>query len=67
VKALQEKLGSRASYSRLENNTYVDGLTESETSFIQQKDSFYMAPSGKMVTHTFNIAEAKGIYKSIGT
>jgi hypothetical protein len=27
VKALQEKAGSRASYARMEKNSYVDGLT----------------------------------------
>ncbi|MEP6728900.1 MAG: pyridoxamine 5'-phosphate oxidase family protein [Bacteroidota bacterium] len=43
VKEMQEKLGSRASYARMEKNTYVDGLTENEIDFISQRDSFYMA------------------------
>jgi predicted pyridoxine 5'-phosphate oxidase superfamily flavin-nucleotide-binding protein len=47
VKEMQEKLGSRATYARLEKNTYVDGLTESETDFIAQRDSFYMASIGE--------------------
>lgn len=43
VKKMQDKLGSRASYARLEKNTFVDGLTESEINFISDRDSFYMA------------------------
>jgi uncharacterized protein len=45
VKALQERLGSRANYARLEgadadrNNI----LGPSEAGFIAQRDSFYMA------------------------
>ncbi len=47
VKAMQEKLGSRAGYARMERNTYVDGLTENEIDFISQRDSFYMASIGE--------------------
>lgn len=43
VKEMQEKLGSRASYARMEKSTYVDGLTENEIDFIAARDSFYMA------------------------
>lgn len=43
VKEMQEKLGSRAGYARLEKSTYVDGLTENETDYISKRDSFYMA------------------------
>jgi len=46
VKALQERLGSRRSYARMERDTYVDGLTENETGFIANMDSFYMATIG---------------------
>jgi len=46
VKDIQEKLGSRKSYARMEQDTYVDGLTENETDFISQRDSFYMASYG---------------------
>ncbi len=46
IKRLQEKAGSRASYARLEKNTYVDGLTENEIEFIGERDSFYMASIG---------------------
>jgi len=47
VKAMQEKQGSRTSYARMERDTYVDGLTENETEFIAQRDSFYMASFGE--------------------
>jgi predicted pyridoxine 5'-phosphate oxidase superfamily flavin-nucleotide-binding protein len=43
VKEMQERLGSRAVYARIEKSTYVDGLTESEIDFILQRDSFYMS------------------------
>jgi len=47
VKELQEKLGSRTSYARMERDTYVDGLTENEIEFIARQDSFYMASFGE--------------------
>lgn len=47
VKAMQERLGSRSSYARMERDTYVDGLTENEIDFIVQRDSFYMASIGE--------------------
>jgi hypothetical protein len=47
VKAMQEKLGSRKSYARMEQDTYVDGLTENEIDFISERDSFYMASYGE--------------------
>lgn len=47
VRDIQEKLGSRKSYARLENRSYVDGLTENETGFISDRDSFYMATIGE--------------------
>jgi predicted pyridoxine 5'-phosphate oxidase superfamily flavin-nucleotide-binding protein len=43
VKAMQEKLGSRSSYARMEKTVYQDGLTQNEIDFISQRDSFYMA------------------------
>lgn len=43
IKEMQEKLGSRSSYARMEKMSYVDGLTEAEVDFISQRDSFYMA------------------------
>ena len=42
VKKLQEKYGSRNSYSRMEKFNVVDGLTDSEISFIQNQNSFYL-------------------------
>jgi len=47
VKEMQKKLGSRKSYARMEQDTYVDGLTENEINFISQRDSFYMASYGE--------------------
>ncbi|MES1226865.1 MAG: pyridoxamine 5'-phosphate oxidase family protein [Bacteroidota bacterium] len=47
VKAMQEKLGSRSGYARMERDNYVDGLTENEIDFIAQRDSFYMASIGE--------------------
>jgi hypothetical protein len=46
VKEMQERLGSRKNYARMERDTYVDGLTENETEFIAQRDSFYLATIG---------------------
>lgn len=47
VKTLQEKLGSRTTYKRVEKMTYVDGLTPIEIQFLGQLDSFYMASFGE--------------------
>ncbi|MDN3654383.1 pyridoxamine 5'-phosphate oxidase family protein [Ferruginibacter paludis] len=47
VKEMQEKLGSRATYARMERDTYIDGLTDNEVDFIAQRDSFYMASIGE--------------------
>jgi uncharacterized protein len=47
VKQMQEKLGSRATYARMERDTYIDGLTDNEVDFIAQRDSFYMASIGE--------------------
>jgi predicted pyridoxine 5'-phosphate oxidase superfamily flavin-nucleotide-binding protein len=47
VKEMQEKLGSRSTYARMERDTYVDGLTDNEVDFIGQRDSFYMASIGE--------------------
>ncbi|WP_291870920.1 pyridoxamine 5'-phosphate oxidase family protein [Maribacter sp.] len=46
VKKLQEKHGSRKSYERMEKFSFVDRLTEGEMSFIQNRDSFYLASIG---------------------
>jgi uncharacterized protein len=47
VKAMQEKAGSRSSYARMAKDNYIDGLTENEIDFIEQRDSFYMASIGE--------------------
>ncbi|MES1223909.1 MAG: pyridoxamine 5'-phosphate oxidase family protein [Bacteroidota bacterium] len=47
VKAMQEKLGSRASYARMEKKAVTGGLTENEIDFISLRDSFYMASQGE--------------------
>jgi predicted pyridoxine 5'-phosphate oxidase superfamily flavin-nucleotide-binding protein len=47
IKKLQERLGSRDSYARMQQMTYVDGLTDYETDFLKNIDSFYMASFGE--------------------
>lgn len=47
VKEMQEKMGSRKSYARMERETYIDGLTENEIDFISQQNSFYIASMGE--------------------
>lgn len=47
IKVMQEKMGSRGNYSRMEKFSYVDGLTNSEVQFIGQRDSFYLASIGE--------------------
>lgn len=47
VKEMQEKMGSRKSYARMEKDTYIDGLTDNEIDFIEQQNSFYMASIGE--------------------
>jgi predicted pyridoxine 5'-phosphate oxidase superfamily flavin-nucleotide-binding protein len=47
VKNLQEKYGSRRQYERMENlGAAQDRLTEFETEFVAERDSFYMATTG---------------------
>lgn len=47
VKEMQEKLGSRSAYARMERDTYVNGLTSNAVYFIEERDSFYMASIGE--------------------
>jgi uncharacterized protein len=47
VKALQEKHGSRSSYDRIEKFNVIDGLSDNEIRFIENRDSFYMASTGE--------------------
>jgi predicted pyridoxine 5'-phosphate oxidase superfamily flavin-nucleotide-binding protein len=46
VKELQEKHGSRKGYERMEKFNVVDGLSENEKRFIEDRDSFYLASIG---------------------
>ncbi|MEO5891769.1 MAG: pyridoxamine 5'-phosphate oxidase family protein [Ferruginibacter sp.] len=57
VKEMQKKLGSRATYARVERDTYIDGLTDNEVDFISQRDSFYMASIGE---HGFPYIQHRG-------
>ena len=47
IKNLQDRLGSRLSYERMEKASFVDGLTDYETGYIAQIDSFYLASIGE--------------------
>jgi uncharacterized protein len=47
VKELQEKNGSRKSYERIEKKQVINGLTDNEIGFIEDRDSFYMASIGE--------------------
>jgi uncharacterized protein len=46
VKTLQTKYGSRGSYDRMEKLNVIDGLSDNEVRFIEDRDSFYMASIG---------------------
>ena len=45
-KRLQEKHGSRNSYSRMEKYSEINGLTDGEFSFIENQNSFYLSSIG---------------------
>lgn len=47
VKELQEQHGSRKGYERMEKFNIIDGLSENEMRFIQDRDSFYIATIGE--------------------
>ena len=47
IKKIQLRLGSRLSYERMEKMNSVEGLTENETEFFAQIDSFYIASFGE--------------------
>lgn len=46
VKELQVQHGSRKGYERMEKFNIVDGLSENEKRFIEDRDSFYLASIG---------------------
>lgn len=47
IKSIQEEEGSREAYERMEKMKLPEGLTFREMSFIQQRDSFYVASYGE--------------------
>lgn len=47
IKAIQERMGSRKTYERVEKASFVDGLTNVEARYISQLDSFYLASFGE--------------------
>lgn len=47
IKKIQEEVGSRSAYDRMEKMSVVDGLTNNEINFIGDRDSFYMASFGE--------------------
>ena len=46
IKAIQERMGSRGTYERMEKMSFVDGLTAVENGFINDMDSFFIASYG---------------------
>ncbi len=47
IKSIQEEQGSRDAYQRMEQMILPDGLSYRELSFIQERDSFYVASYGE--------------------
>ena len=47
IKSIQQEEGSREAYERMERMKLPEGLTFREMSFIQQRDSFYVASYGE--------------------
>lgn len=47
IKAIQQRMGSRNTYERVEKMSFREGLTAVEANFIGQMDSFYMASYGE--------------------
>jgi predicted pyridoxine 5'-phosphate oxidase superfamily flavin-nucleotide-binding protein len=68
VKKLQEKHGSLRGYERMERFSKVDGLTDHEMSFIQNRDSFYLASIGvKEFPYVQHRGGPKGFLKVLDT
>lgn len=64
VKELQEKYGSRKGYERMEKFNIIDGLSENEIGFINNRDSFYLASIGeKMFPYIQHRGGPKGFVK----
>jgi len=47
IKSIQQRMGSRSAYERVEKMSFKEGLTAVEANFIGQMDSFYMASYGE--------------------
>nr|WP_295929024.1 pyridoxamine 5'-phosphate oxidase family protein [uncultured Dyadobacter sp.] len=47
IRAIQQRMGSRNTYGRVEKMSFREGLTAVEANFIGQMDSFYMASYGE--------------------
>ena len=68
VKKLQEKYGSRNSYERMEKFSVIDGLTDNEMTFIENRDSFYLASIGvKEFPYVQHRGGPKGFLKVLDT
>ncbi|WP_027077455.1 pyridoxamine 5'-phosphate oxidase family protein [Maribacter antarcticus] len=68
VKKLQEKYGSRKSYERMERFSVIDGLTDNEMTFIENRDSFYLASIGvKEFPYVQHRGGPKGFLKVLDT
>jgi len=66
VKKLQEQHGSRKSYERMEKFNVIDGLTVNEMSFIENRDSFYLASIGvKEYPYVQHRGGPKGFLKAL--
>lgn len=68
VKKLQEKHGSRKSYERMAKFSVIDGLTNNEVTFIENRDSFYLASIGvKEFPYVQHRGGPKGFLKVLDT
>lgn len=47
IKAIQQRMGSRNTYERVEKMSFKEGLTAVEANYISQMDSFYLASYGE--------------------
>jgi predicted pyridoxine 5'-phosphate oxidase superfamily flavin-nucleotide-binding protein len=67
VKAVQERLGTRRSYARLEGRAVRTEIGPDEAEFIAARDSFTWRPSARMAGRTCSIAAGrKGFLRVLG-
>jgi predicted pyridoxine 5'-phosphate oxidase superfamily flavin-nucleotide-binding protein len=57
IKSIQQRMGSRNTYERMEKMNFRESLTAVETDFIGQMDSFYLASYGE---NTFPYIQHRG-------